>query len=138
MPINTLLALGSLGIIVGSFLPWYTEVFSTGAKLVQYGLEDGIGYNSLLWGGVLLLLSIFAGKSTSKIKLGIEGLLSAYMVLFGIGHIILASDILKHSQENYWGPGLWILVTGAVVHFVAFLFSLRGDRIVTRTERSRE
>ena len=131
MKINLLSALGSVGIIVGSFLPWYTEVFSTGAKLTQYGLEDGNGYNSLLWGSVLFLLAIFLGNSKNKIKLGIEGFLSAFMILFGVGHIFVANEIIKHSPDSFWGAGLWIITSGAVLHLSVFLISLTGRKSFT-------
>jgi hypothetical protein len=136
MRINVLSLLGALGIVVGSFLPWYTEVFSTGSRLVQYGLEDGDGNTTLIFGVVLLILALLAGNSRNRLKLAIEGFLSVYVVVLAALLLIVSSEVVKQRPGNTWGPGLWILAGGAALHLIVYILGYFGFRTaVLRLEK---
>jgi len=134
MKINIVFAVGSLGIIVGSFLPWYTEVYSTGSQLVYDGMEIGWGVTPFVLGIVLLLLAVFAANSSNRIKVWAEGLLSAFLLFYGFVAIMASRDQVQTAPNGFLGPGLWLLMAGAVLHFVAFLVIFIGVRFITRPE----
>lgn len=135
MEINLWSAIGALGIIVGPFLPWYTEVYSTTAQLEYTGIERGWATTPILVGAILLVLALFAANSTSKIKLWAAGLLSAFAVFYGFAAIMASREEVQIAGDGLLGLGVWVLMAGAVLHFVAFLVSVRALRFISRPQR---
>ena len=100
------------------------------------GLELGYGYTSLIFGGILLLLAIFAGTSKNKIKLWVEGLISVYMVVYGFIGIMASREFIRSAPDGFLGAGVWILIAGAIFHLIAFLTSVTNIRFILRLERN--
>jgi hypothetical protein len=122
---RSILIVGSIGVVVGSFLPWATQVVSTGARFVQ-GAIPGDGVISAVFGGLLLILAFTGDLNTSKLARGIGAALSALVIAFGIQHIVLWNNVIARAPEGASGslePGLWILTSGGVLYLAVVLLA---------------
>jgi hypothetical protein len=125
-----LLVAGGVLMIVGSLLSWFdigSETFNGFSKGGDNGTKDGPIFSVM--GGLAIVFGLVQLASKKVLALGILGLVTAVLGLLGafadLGDVMDLEDVGFVSA----GPGLYVVVAGAVVALAGSIATIAKRRV---------
>jgi hypothetical protein len=123
VPAATLIGLGGLLLILGSFLPWLTFTVAFTGTISHSGMEGGAGIVTLVLGVVTLLIGVTTLTGTqmpsflqgSPIVTGSIAFVVAWIDYGQVQRRITSAKAASELVSGSAGAGLWTLFVGAAV-----------------------
>lgn len=127
------MAISGLAVIAGSLLPWFSVRAGEG-NVVRTGLEERLGWWTLVSGGLVALTAILANlvrrRTGWALFMGLafslfSGCLAVYALVVTRGRtqvIAATTDGLSTST----GLGIWLIAIGAALGLIVTIASLQG------------
>jgi hypothetical protein len=126
VPGATMIGLGGLLIVLGSFLPWLTATAPFVGTITRKGMEGGDGIITLILGVVTILIGVSQLTATQMPALLqrssiVTGVITGAVAIYDYVEVQRRIEDVKEQTELISasvGAGIWTLIVGAILAIV--------------------